>query len=298
MSAENIENPWIIAVQKKGKLAGPSAKLLSLMGIGPFDKNGPDIQDFTLPILDMPVRLAAQRDDEIPNLAANNTRCIGIVGFDVLQEASLAARAEEARGLQVIDGSSYPPLQKTSAFENRIRTVFKLDGAIGKMLGFETNCRLVLALPEKDAGRDWREVVSGGCVTSKYAYTAKKFLEKAGLKTIVLGSNDFDIRECLKEAGADVAVRKMAGAVETGPALYGDRAVVELTVSGKTLSDNGLKAPIDVADVEPSLPPVVIMQRQPRREPSLRPDPVWYRLRSELSEIRRGQIGTAMPVPA
>jgi len=134
-----------IALQKKGRLAEDSFKLLRKCGLR-FTIRGDGL---LARVKNMPIDLLLVRDDDIPSFVANNAADIGIVGENVLVEEQLVSND-------------------------------KLDANIKMRLGF-SKCKLCLASPENNE-LDNIIKLSNTRIATSYPGVLKKFLDEEKIK--------------------------------------------------------------------------------------------------------------------
>jgi len=134
-----------IALQKKGRLAEDSFKLLRKCGLR-FTIRGDGL---LARVKNMPIDLLLVRDDDIPSFVANNAADIGIVGENVLVEEQLVSND-------------------------------KLDANIKMRLGF-SKCKLCLASPENNE-LDNTIKLSNTRIATSYPGVLKKFLDEEKIK--------------------------------------------------------------------------------------------------------------------
>ncbi len=113
-----------IAVQKKGRLATDSNRLLDEAGLGFFRNPGA----LTCRARGLPVELLFVRDDDIPSLVAKGVCNLGIAGENVLREEAL--ENPDTQELQTVRalGFSRCTLKLAAPKEGKIRTVSDLQG--------------------------------------------------------------------------------------------------------------------------------------------------------------------------
>ncbi|VAV95235.1 ATP phosphoribosyltransferase =_ HisGl [hydrothermal vent metagenome] len=113
-----------IAIQKKGRLADGSIKLLEQAGLGIFRNPGA----LTCRARGLPIELLFVRDDDIASLVAKGVCDLGIAGENVLQEEALEnadiCELETVRAL----GFSYCTLKLAAAKDGDIRNLKDLSG--------------------------------------------------------------------------------------------------------------------------------------------------------------------------
>ncbi len=114
-----------IALQKKGRLAEGSIKLLEQSGLGIFRNPGA----LTCRARGLPIELLFVRDDDIPSLVAKGVCDLGIAGENVLLEEALAS--PEDQGLQTVRslGFSFCTLKLAAPKDSKISGVEDLRGA-------------------------------------------------------------------------------------------------------------------------------------------------------------------------
>jgi len=134
-----------IALQKKGRLAEDSFKLLRKCGLR-FTIRGDGL---LARVKNMPIDLLLVRDDDIPSFVAYNAADIGIVGENVLVEEQLVSND-------------------------------KLDANIKMRLGF-SKCKLCLASPENNE-LDNIIKLSNTRIATSYPGVLKKFLDEEKIK--------------------------------------------------------------------------------------------------------------------
>ncbi len=134
-----MNNILRIAVQKKGRLADDSIRLLKQAGLGIFRNPGA----LTCRAQGLPVELLFVRDDDIPSLVAKGVCDLGIAGENVLREEALEALAE-----------------------TNLQTV--------RALGF-SRCTLKLAAP-RDGGIKAITDLAGMKIATSYPEILKEFL--------------------------------------------------------------------------------------------------------------------------
>ncbi|MFK7827596.1 MAG: ATP phosphoribosyltransferase [Oligoflexales bacterium] len=171
-----------IAVQKSGRLSKPTLELLNRCGL----KADTYRRALLCPCEDFPVDLLFVRDDDIPMYVNDGACDIGIVG---LNEA----------------------IEKAPREENRVKIL--------EHLGFG-QCRLAIAIPEKDNSRDFSFTSLNGLkIASSYPVVLKQFLEKNSIIAEVI---------------------EMQGSVEIAPYMGIADAICDLVSSGQTLKANKL----------------------------------------------------------
>jgi len=134
-----------IALQKKGRLAEDSFKLLRKCGLRFTIRS----DGLLARVKNMPIDLLLVRDDDIPSFVANNAADIGIVGENVLVEEQLVSND-------------------------------KLDANIKMRLGF-SKCKLCLASPENNE-LDNIIKLSNTRIATSYPGVLKKFLDEEKIK--------------------------------------------------------------------------------------------------------------------
>lgn len=137
-----------IAIQSKGRLNEESLAMLNEIGISVDEPK----RKFLSKSNDFPVEVLYMRDDDIPQLVANGTADLGIVGFNEVEE----------KGYNV---------------------------EIIKKLGFG-GCRISLAIPKAEAyeGPQWFQ---GKRIATSYPAILKKYLESKGIQAqieVITGS--------------------------------------------------------------------------------------------------------------
>jgi len=113
-----------IAIQKKGRLADGSIKLLEQAGLGIFRNPGA----LTCRARGLPIELLFVRDDDIPSLVAKGVCDLGIAGENVLREEALAT--SEQQNLQTVRplGFSFCELKLAAPKDGNIRKIADLQG--------------------------------------------------------------------------------------------------------------------------------------------------------------------------
>lgn len=137
-----------IAIQSKGRLNEESLAMLNEIGISVDEPK----RKFLSKSNDFPVEVLYMRDDDIPQLVANGTADLGIVGFNEVEE----------KGYNV---------------------------EIIKKLGFG-GCRISLAIPKAEAyeGPQWFQ---GKRIATSYPAILRKYLESQGIQAqieVITGS--------------------------------------------------------------------------------------------------------------
>jgi ATP phosphoribosyltransferase len=162
MSTERLR----IAVQRSGRLADPSMALLRRAGLA-FRVNKDRL---FLVGENMPVDVLLVRDDDIPGLLVDGSCDIGIVGRNVLDEASLSTWQAES------------PLELLE-------------------LGFGA-CRLAVAVPETSR---WKSIadLEGARIATSYPGLLSQWLERSGVSArIVVLNGSVEIAPRLGKADA------------------------------------------------------------------------------------------------
>ncbi|KAA2284522.1 ATP phosphoribosyltransferase [Arenimonas fontis] len=136
-----------IAIQKSGRLSGPSRQLLAGAGL----RFGDDGDQLFQPGRDLPVDLLLVRDDDIPGLIAEGVADLGVVGRNVLEE----------QALERMDGIGPGPFRSL------------------RELGFG-RCRLSLAVP---ADWDWPgpSRLQGLRIATSYPRLLERWLRERGI---------------------------------------------------------------------------------------------------------------------
>ncbi len=169
-----------IAIQKSGRLAEKSLSLLAKCGLD-FDLRE---NRLITCCREFPIDLMLVRDDDIPEYVADGVCQLGIVGQNVIEEASID--------------------RKSPAIETLVR------------LGFG-NCRLCIALPEKHAFSDLSQL-NGLRIATSYPTSLKRFLSSRGIRAqLVELSGSVEIAPSLNIADA------ICDIVSTGASLKTNR---------------------------------------------------------------------------
>lgn len=169
------------------KIAVPNKGRLSEATLELFRKAGlkvessPDRKLYAT-ALDRTVQILFVRAQDIPEFVQDGVAHLGVTGEDIVQEASKDVA-------EVLD------------------------------LGFGY-CRLVVAVPEKSAIHDAKDVPNGARVATSFPHSARRFFEGLGKK---------------------VQLVEVSGATEITPHIGVADAIVDLTSSGSTLAMNNLR---------------------------------------------------------
>jgi ATP phosphoribosyltransferase len=158
-----------IAIQKTGRLTDPSIDLLSRCGLK-LSRGKDQLLGFGE---NLPLDVLFVRDDDIPDLVAEDVCDLGLVGLNVLEEKRLALRA----------------LGRDARFE----TLERLD--FGR-------CRLSLAIPIE---MNWEGSISlkGMRIATSYPYLLRRHLAQREIEAeIVTLSGSVEIAPRLKRADA------------------------------------------------------------------------------------------------
>ncbi|PHS24410.1 MAG: ATP phosphoribosyltransferase [Robiginitomaculum sp.] len=143
-----------IAVQKKGRLATGSLKLLEQAGLG----ISPNPGALTCRARGLPFELLFVRDDDIPSLVAKGVCDLGIAGENVLREEALE-NAQDGK-LQTVRalGFSHCTLKLAAPKEGTIKTLADLQG-----------CKIATSYPQILAKYLQDQGIKAQCVTLKGA---------------------------------------------------------------------------------------------------------------------------------
>ena len=197
-SQEMNDNRLKIAIQKSGRLAEHSLKLLERSGLQ-FARSKDKLFWYGR---NLPVDLLLVRDDDIPRLLLEGMCDLGIVGQNVAVEKLLDAQQSQA--------------------EADLETLAELDFG---------HCRLMLALPERQAYESAQQL-NGARIATSYPQLTRQWLEDQGVAAeIVLLNGAVEIAPSLGTADAIVDL------VSTGTTLRANhlRAVETVTVSQAAL---------------------------------------------------------------
>lgn len=170
-----------IALQKSGRMAEDSLDLLKNCGLH-VARSGDQL---FCRIKELPIDVLLVRDDDIPNFVNSGICDLGIVGENVFAEMK-------------------------SATENFSATTLE-------RLGF-SNCRLVIAVPEKGSIKNISDL-AGTTIATSYPHLLKDFLGAHNIKATTL---------------------VMTGSVEVAPRLKIADAICDIVASGATLAANNL----------------------------------------------------------
>ena len=203
-----------IAIQKSGRLTDHSLDLLDRCGL--ILTKGKD-QLFCYGE-NMPVDVLLVRDDDIPSLVNDKVCDLGIAGFNIVNEKSLAMRS---------DGR-----------EPAFKSVFQLDFG---------HCRLAIAAPE-DREYTGPSDLQGATIATSYVKTLQDFLDKSGISADIeyfsgaveiapkLGKADFICD--LVSTGTTLAANQLR---EVATVLESEAVVIQ----SATARDNGKSALVD-----------------------------------------------------
>lgn len=144
-----------IAIQKSGRLAEPSLKLLERSGLQ-FSRSKDKLFWYGR---NLPVDLLLVRDDDIPRLLLEGVCQLGIVGQNVAAEKLLEAR--------------------------RRRPEAALQGLVSLNFGL---CRLMLAAPENSAITGATDL-AGRRVATSYPYLTRQWLEERNVEADIVTLN-------------------------------------------------------------------------------------------------------------
>lgn len=171
-----------IALQKSGRMADDSLNLLRNCGLHVARSR----EQLLCRIKELPIDVLLVRDDDIPHFVSSGICDLGIVGENVF--------AEEKNGAP------------------------DFGAAILERLGFSV-CRLVIAVPEKDAVQSLADL-AGATIATSYPHLLQAFLGDRGLTAKAL---------------------EMTGSVEVAPRLKIADAICDIVASGATLAANNLR---------------------------------------------------------
>ena len=225
---EVINMPKIVIQKRGGRLREGSIALLNSMAGGSLNDRL-DVQNFRLEDpysyemspqtrvscqYNMPVQLFPMRDDDIPNLVANNACQFGIVGSNVVAEWQLANARSVNNGICA--------QWKSTAQDMTTRRSIDILAP----LNFGTT-KLMLAIPQEiaatlknDADESWIKFIAGARIATSYPYILEEFLTAKGV-----------------EPGEIISLQ---GNVEASYPLGLADAVCDLVESGRTLRENAL----------------------------------------------------------
>lgn len=143
-----------IAVQKKGRLADGSLKLLERAGLG----ISPNPGALTCRARGLPFELLFVRDDDIPSLVAKGVCDLGIAGENVLREEALETPGVQALQTVRALGFSRCTLKLAAPRDGTIKTLADLN-----------NCKIATSYPQILAEFLANKNIKADCVTLKGA---------------------------------------------------------------------------------------------------------------------------------
>jgi ATP phosphoribosyltransferase len=217
-----------IALQKSGRLAEDSLALLKSCGLHVENRR----EQLFCSIKELPIDLLLVRDDDIPEFVSNDICDLGIVGENVFLEKKLEKKA---------DGGA------------------EFSAVLLERLGF-SNCRLVIAVPEKGRIQSVADL-AGTTIATTYPHLLQEFLRSQHIEAKSL---------------------VMTGSVEVAPRLKIAESICDIVASGATLIANNLRELTVVLRSEALL----IRSAQ---ELSAKKEAILHRLLTRMRGVQRAQ---------